>query len=249
MYHLFLDESGDDGDYIDSNGNIIPGSSKYLVVGGILIKDTKIRDFDNRLRDLLDKYFTQNNITLPQNFKLHCTDLKKGMKAPYNQLSQTERENFANEIFVSIESLDCAVLAASLDIENHCNKYNDRINAKAYMLFLCYEKMVQIENQEGITTEIIYEQFNQIRRKMGREITKLLSFSTFPNPQNLRDIENHVKSGRQDQYSGLQFADFIANAVWFHRTQPNQTNSKMDIFYQKFFCDFGGQTYFKYIRM
>ena len=249
MYTLFLDESGDDGDYLDSNGDVIFGSSKYLVVGGIIIKDTIINDFDNALSNLLDKYFIKKGIVPPQNFKLHCTDLNKGKKFPYNQLTRTERQNLADEIFDTVSSFDCAVIAASLDLEKHCNKYNDRINAKAYMLFLCYEKLVEIKKQENITIEIIYEEFNHIRKKIKKEITKLLSFPTFPNPQNLRDIENYVKSGKQNQHSGLQFADFIANAIWFARTKPNQKNRKMDIFYQKFFCTFDRRTYFKYIIM
>lgn len=248
MYHLYLDESGDDGDYLDSNGIIIPGSSRYLVVGGILIEDVKIKDFDQRLNDLLDKYFTRNGISLPNNFKLHCTDLKKGIKPPYNQLTKTEIQELTDDVFNVVITLDCSLIVASLDIQKHCNKYNDRINPKAYMLFICYEKLEQIRNNANISAEVIYEEFNQIRKKINDEIQKLLSFN-FPNPQNLRDIEKHVKSGKQNQHSGLQFADFIANATWFHRTQPNQINDRFKAFHQKFFSTFNGSHNYGYIEI
>lgn len=249
MHHLYLDESGDDGDYLDSHGRIIPGSSKYLVVGGILIEDIKINDFDQELNRLLDKYFRNNGITLSGDFKLHCTALKKGVRPPYNQLTTTQRQDLTHEIFNAIITMDCSLIAASLDLENHCNKYTDRINAKAYMLFLCLEQLEKIKNRTGISSEVTYEEFNQIRKKIKSEVNKLLSFSTFPNPQNLRNVERFVKSGKQKQYSGLQFADFIANAVWFHKTQPTQTNDRFHTLYQKFFCSINGNTSFCYVEV
>ena len=249
MYYLYLDESGDDGDYLDLHGNIIPGSSRFLVVGGIFVEDSKISDFDQKFSQIINKYFISKGITLPSNFKLHYTTLKRGIKPPYDQITTQERLDLADEIFDAVNTIDCSLFAASLDIQDHCIKYNDRVNAKAYMLFLIYEKLDRIKKQSGISAEIVYEEFNQIRKKIKLEIDKLLSFPTFPNPQNLIDIEKFVRSGKPNQHPVLQFADFIANATWFHRTKPNQANDKFIVFRERFFGDFNGITFQNYMKL
>lgn len=69
MYYLYIDESGDSGDYLDESNKIIEGSSKYFTLAGIIVDDTLKIDLDNKINSISDKYFS--TISLPKNFKIH----------------------------------------------------------------------------------------------------------------------------------------------------------------------------------
>lgn len=235
MHCLYLDESGDDGDYLDANGNIRGKSSRYLVVGGILVEDSQTFPFHYEYLRIIDHYFLSKGLVLHPDFKIHYTHLKAGKKFPYNRLSVQERSNLADDMFNAVINFDCNLIAASIDIQRHCNRYGDRVNPKAYMLFICQERLDQFKQNNSVSTMTVYEEFNHIRKKIKDEITKLLNYTSFPNPQNLRQIERQVRSGKPQQHPILQFADFIAHATWLHRTTPNQPNDKFDLFKHKFY--------------
>ena len=68
MYYLYLDESGDPGNYLDENRKVIKNSSKYFTLAGIIVNQTQIRKLNQQIEDLVHKYF--KSIPLDRNFKL-----------------------------------------------------------------------------------------------------------------------------------------------------------------------------------
>ena len=49
-YHIYVGESGDEGDYLDSNEKPITGISRYFVLAGIIV-DENISQICNRNQD------------------------------------------------------------------------------------------------------------------------------------------------------------------------------------------------------
>ena len=233
MYYLFLDESGDDNlsrQPVGANN----GRSQYITVGGIIVKDTDISKFDNEFGRIMQKYFS--GLTLPQKFKLHYTTLKRGQKYPYREIHNEGRCSLSHEIFDTVKKIDCQLISCTIDKIQHLRNYgNNAKNPKAYALLICVERFDQFLRENSESGVIIYEEFNSIRKKMGSEINDLLQYPNFPNYQNLKDVEKIVNHGKPNQYPLLQFADFIAHIIWFHKTQPNQIVDIFSDFTNKFY--------------
>ena len=70
MYRLYLDESGDPGNYRDQNGDVILRSSRFYTLAGILVDNNVKKQFEDEYQKIMTAYFSRFP-TLPQNFKLH----------------------------------------------------------------------------------------------------------------------------------------------------------------------------------
>lgn len=75
MKYLYVDESGDLGDYVSPGGYVNSKSSKYFTLGGIVVDEKTKADFETKTKNLIQKHF--GGITLPSNFKLHYRPLRQ----------------------------------------------------------------------------------------------------------------------------------------------------------------------------
>ena len=121
-----------------------------------------------------------------------------------------------HDIFNGFNDIDSSLFFCTVDIQNHCSRYTSPVNPRSYALLVCYEKFQIFLQDKSSSGKVIYEEFNHMREKVGEDLTKLLSHSTFPNPLNLSNIEDNIISGKPSQYPVLQFSDFIANCIWSH---------------------------------
>ncbi|MGA7370584.1 MAG: DUF3800 domain-containing protein [Nitrososphaeraceae archaeon] len=75
LYKLYIDESGDEGDYLDATGRIIEGSSQFFSLGGIIVKDESRESVEKIVNEIILNFFP--DISLPPNFKLHYHALRQ----------------------------------------------------------------------------------------------------------------------------------------------------------------------------
>lgn len=214
MYHAYIDESGDDGNYLDKNGNVIEGSSRYFVLAGLIVSEADVDVFNSEYHGLIFKYFS--GIRLPENFKLHCYPLRNN-KFPYNHLSDTRRQQLEMEVFDIIKRLDCALVSVTVDIFRHCTKYKKPANPRSYALLLMLERFqyfLEVNKSHGVA---IYERFNSKMRKRAMiESRWLQSHSTFPTIR-LDNISRRVRDGDPTKEPILNLADFFADQVFAQR--------------------------------
>lgn len=217
------------------------GSSKYITVAGIIVHQSCADHFGQKHKQIVETYFTRRGISLPDGFKLHYTALKRRhLKKPYRFLHFEERCELSHNIFQTILDIDCKLIACTIDKESYRRRYGkDAKNPKAYALLVCIERfkrfLAQAGRDDGTEFMIIYEEFNRIRKMMKISFDELLALLEFPNPKNLQGVEQSIHSGRPNLYPVLQFADFVAHVVWFHKTKPNQLRDRFTDLERKFY--------------
>jgi hypothetical protein len=101
LYHLYIDESGDEGDY-KGTSNVIGGSSQFFTLGGIIVRQEFRPQFTTELDKIKSDFF--NNMILPPDFKLHYSELRERkytydkIKHLYDKLNG-EKENRSLIVF------------------------------------------------------------------------------------------------------------------------------------------------------
>ena len=99
LYHLYIDECGDEGSV--TNAGSVNSDHNWFTTAGIIVKEENVQKFDRAHASIIKKYFTDRGITLPQNFKLHYSELRYG-KNPYNQMPGLDRRNLADSVLEDI---------------------------------------------------------------------------------------------------------------------------------------------------
>jgi hypothetical protein len=233
MYYLYLDESGDDGDYFEGSDGVKGGSSKFFTLGGLIVDETSRYVFENVLQGILTSYF--KNVKLPPKFKLHYTDLREG-KSPYDSLGKPKLLEISNRIFGAITSINCSLLSVTIDIEKHCKKYDYPVNPRAYALYLILERFqhfLQLLYKQG---EVIYERYNSVFRKKVQQVHNyFLRNEFFPTFTSFQNIIGHVKNGDPTTEPVLIFSDFMAYAPWIKSVSQNQKVRRWNEIKHKYF--------------
>ena len=201
-----------------------------------------VERLERKYRDIIKTYFTDVGISLPRNFKLHCTELKRGRSSPYDQLTRKKRKELLLKIYTTLNSFDCKYISASINIEKHCRKYQERaVNPKGYALWIGYEMIRTMEESIGMKFQIIFEEYYQTKDAMIHAHQTLRSFPNFPNPHNLDDISQHITSGSPQRYPILQFSDFIANSVFSCLVGKQKMEQRLDN--EKFWHNINGNSF------
>lgn len=227
MYYLYVDESGDEGDYNENSGE----SSRYFTLAGIIVDEAGRYNFKVALDAILSRYF--KGVQLPPNFKLHYHDLRQGIW-PYSLLQQ--RYAISNEIFSAIKSLDCALISVTLDLDNHCRKYSKPANPRAYTLLLLLERFQYFLEDKNTKGEALYEMYNSRLRKKVELVQKhLLDNENFPKPTALSNVSRRVKFGDPTKEPILQFADFFAYVPWIRSTTDYNAENRWNEIKHKYY--------------
>lgn len=241
MYYLYIDESGDVGDFRDSEDNVILGSSKYFTLAGIIVNDETRIEFEEELDKLITETF--DGIELPSKFKLHYQELRQKYP-PYDQLDDDFRWNISNSIFRWIENADCWLLSITIDLDKHC-KYSRPADPRAYSLLLILERFqyfLQDKNDIGIA---IYEKFNsKMRKKAEFEQKWLKKIPKFPVPTDLSLLKDRVRNGDPIKEPMLQISDFFAYAPWIKQMSNGQASKRFYQILPKYY-NLGGSQFFR----
>ena len=221
MFYLYLDESGDDGDYDETNTDK-GGSSRYVTLGGIIVNQDSKEIFETIHNKLIHKYFS--NFDLPLNFKLHYTELREQMY-PYSEIG-LKRFELKDEIFTAIKSTKCHLISVTIDLKKHCT-YPEPVNPRAYALYLIMERFQYFLEDYFNRGVVIYERFlPHFRRKVGQVHVYLLKNKKFPTLTNFDQIMGQVKDGDPVAEPVLNFADFMAYIPY---VKCKSQNTKMDM--------------------
>ena len=215
-YHLYVDESGDEGDYLDGNENPIRGSSRYFILAGIIVDDGTVPLFEQECDTMLNNYF--HGQSLPANFKLHYYPLRNN-KPPYDSLSVADKQGLEKDVFDIINRLDCALVSVTIDLDAHCRKYTKSISPKAYALYLMKERFQYFLEDHDSRGNVIVERFNaKMRKRSEQVIRRLLRTPDFPIPTSFSRIDPHTLNGDPTQQPILNLADFFAYLPYIDKT-------------------------------
>ena len=216
MYIIFLDESGQPGGFDKENNKLVKNTSKYFVLAGFMINADDILKIEKHMRDIKIKY----GLNPLHEIKWHTTYSKL-------KLSFEQYKNMKLEIVREISKYKNSVIGIVMDkencyknkseyIKNHndlyatalhllmercsmqiANKFKKRDNLKPAMLIADSRKN---DNNNKLDKEL---QIAYLRAKnMGTHFIK------FPN------FCESIVFVDSDYYSGVQFADFCAGAIY-----------------------------------
>ncbi len=176
LYYFYIDESGVDTLVKDPRKQDF--GYDWFTTGGLIVDEQGKKAFEDVHASIIDRYFHDNGITLPDRFKLHYSELRQ-KKHPYDKLSGTaQRHDIADEIFDAICNIDCALISVSINKVKHMAQYTHPTNVRAYTLLTCLERFqffLEDSQDEGIT---YYESFtNSMRRKIMSEMPSLRSIT------------------------------------------------------------------------
>ncbi len=233
MYYLYIDESGDPGNYLDKNEQKIKGSSRFFTLAGIIVNEEQKEKLNKIIKDIIGKYFKQ--IQLPNKFKLHYYPLRNA-KQPYDKISYMHRNNLVNDVFDVIKGQECFLLSVTIDLMQHCKKYDMLVDPKSYAMLIMLERFqyfLEEQEKEGI---VIYERFNKkTRKKVERTIKKLQKMLRYQHYKELKSVRGHVKNGDPQKEPILQISDFFAYAVWGSHTGSRDVKNRIKSIQHKYY--------------
>ena len=246
MYRMYIDESGDTGNYIDGDGSVVEGSSRYFTLAGIIVEESIIPVFDKEYDILISKYFS--DVQLPTNFKLHYYPLRNN-NPPYNRLPSQDRRSLERDAFGIINRLDCALVSVTIDLLDYYERYRDPASPKTYSLLLLLERFQYFLEDKDSRGVAIYERFNaKMRKKAELEAKLLQSNAAFPNPTNLNKIRRHVLDGDPTKEPILNLADFFAYLPFIRRMKGSNP-APFDLIKHKYFNRFGDRLHTGQVEM
>ena len=212
MYYFFLDESGDPGDYISRDGSVIQGSSKFFTLAGIIVNEAEKDKLENCVKRLASNHFKPEQLN--PDFKLHYQELIQGKNEPYNQLARHDRRKLADDVFSTIKQAECSLLSVTINLEQHCKKYRNPANPKAYSMLIALERFQVFLEEKGCVGLVIYERF--YKRESKKIMNSLAGIKERLRPlhyKKLNSIEKNIQNGDPNQEPILQLADFFAYAT------------------------------------
>jgi hypothetical protein len=234
MYYLYIDESGDAGDYLDKNKNIIQGSSKFFTLGGIIIHEDKIQSIDLKIKSIIEKYF--RGTELPKNFKLHYHQLRHG-RFPYSELTHDVRKQLSDETFDIIKESECMLLSVTINLDRHCERYKEKAaNPMAYSMLIMLERFQDFLEEKEDTGIAIYEKFNQRLRRQVEYTWNWLKYAlSMRHSKELDNIKGNVKNGDPQNDPILQVSDFFAFSAWTKATSSGKRSDRWNSIKHKYY--------------
>ena len=230
---MYIDESGDIGDYLDKNDQIIEGSSQFFTLAGIIVNEDEKEKVENKTNEIIDKYFDRKS--LDKNFKLHYHPLRN-KRFPYNKLSDRMRKQLADDVFDIIKEFECILLSVTINLKYYCRKYDIPADPQAYAMLIILERFQDFLEEENREGKVIYERFNKkTRKKVERTILKLRKVSRFRHYKELNNVRGHVENGDPKIHPILQLVDFFAYAVWLKGTTHSRKKDRWDSIKHKYF--------------
>ena len=216
MYIIFLDESGQPGGFDKENNKLVKNTSKYFVLAGFMINADDILKIEKHMRDIKIKY----GLNPLHEIKWHTTYSKL-------KLSFEQYKNMKLEIIREISKYKNSVIGIVMDKENCYKNKSEYIknhnDLYATALHLLMERAsMQITNKFRKRNDLIPAMLiadsrkNDNNNKLDKELqiaylrAKNMGthFIKFPN------FCESIVFVDSDYYSGVQFADFCAGAIY-----------------------------------
>lgn len=200
MYLLYLDESGDTGNWQEQSN---------FVIAGIAVYEFYLDTLSNRLKGVQHKYFPQ--MAFPIVF--HATDIRSG-KGIFRTLSPERREELLGDLYSIIHEIrfpNAAVFGADIGVEAAKNPYQDRSSIfeeviSGFNSFLVIQRRIQLEHK-GLVIIDKYreEQYKELLDAFQEQGTK------YGYVANIVDIPYFARCRDTPM---LQIADLCAYAIF-----------------------------------
>ena len=217
MYIIFLDESGQPGGFDKENNKLVKNTSKYFVLAGFMSNADDILKIEKHMRDIKIKY----GLNPLHEIKWHSTYSKL-------KLSFEQYKNMKLEIIREISKCKNSVIGIVMDKENCYKNKSEYIknhnDLYATALHLLMERAsMQITNKFRKRNDLMPAMLIADSRKNDNNNNKLdkelqiaylraknmgTHFIKFPN------FCESIVFVDSDYYSGIQFADFCAGAIY-----------------------------------
>ena len=202
---LYLDESG------DPNGWKV---QRNFVLGGIATHENEIYRLSNKLNELQKKYFPDRIIPV----EFHATQIRN-RKDAFRHFNREERIEIMSDVYSILQKEhfpNVILFATSINIS--------AVRSQSHVTRTCFENVCQNFNLNLYNAMLIAKQKGTRFSKglviidRGRERRYLQLFDEF---RNEKEVEKYLANIVDIPYFAacsdtrmLQYADFIANAVW-----------------------------------
>ena len=203
---IYLDESGSPNSW---------GVQKNFVLGGLSVHEPHVYRLSKELNELQEKHFPDRKVSL----EYHATKIRSGKGPYFNEFSQSERNDMMHDVYSILEKEhfpNVILFATSIDISAVINQ--------SQVTRTCFEDVCQNFNLNLYNAMKLAQQKGSTFSKgliimdRGREKHYLELFNEF---RSEKEVEKYLGNIIDIPYFTacsdtrmLQYADFIANAVW-----------------------------------
>ena len=229
MYLLYIDDSGTCDLKKDEIYSPNGGSSRYFVLGAILIKAHNLNELEPFICDLKSSCFNNS-----------LEEIKHSMKSQKLKCKITcdeEKPNkvcFHKKIAQLINSVDCTVFVTVQD--KYYTTSHNVVKSKDDIYRLCFENLLKSVDTFMFNNKISEDTITFIDKKNSGNATDTLIYNSYKsalkNNKIYKSFANNIFSPTinvvYSQYtSGAQLADFIAGSVWsFFENTGNEIKQK-----------------------
>ena len=213
-FFMYVDESGDPGDYRLPNGLVNAGSSRYFTLAGIIVGNPESKRLGRAINSLIKRHFA--GMPLPGNFKLHYHQLIHN-RPPYDRLPESRRRRLEEEVFGLIKESSLRLLSVTVDLEKYRKKDKAMANPDSYAFLHLWERFQGFLGGER-TGRVIYERLGKNHKvKIKRDVRKLARAGLGAGTTFQR-IRQEIEGGDPVRHPVLQLADFFACVGWRRST-------------------------------
>lgn len=229
MYLLYIDDSGTCDLKKDEIYSPNGGSSRYFVLGAILIKAHNLNELEPHINNIKENCFNNPLEEIKHSIK------NQKLKCPITcNTEKADKTCFHKNIAQLINSVDCTVFVTVQD--KYYTTSNNIVRSKDDIYRLCFENLLKSVDTFMFNNKISEDTIAFIDKKNSGSATDTLIYNSYisalKNNKIYKSFANNLFSPTinvvYSQYtSGAQLADFIAGSVWsFYENTGNFEKQK-----------------------
>ena len=191
-------------------------------------KDTKL--CREEYRKIIHRNFSRDDVKLfeSHDVALHYRSLRKNESGVYRNMHKKQRGEIADQVFDAVNRMPCRIISCTIDLLNH-GRYPNPIPPRYYSLVLLLERFQYFLENVDSTGIVVYESFSsRIQRKMQRGYRIFGEVYNLPDPSGLDRIYSNIRFVKKQQEPLLQFADFVADAIWIKSESLGKKTARYD---------------------
>jgi len=210
MFELFIDESGYVQNYRPNTHHL--RDNKYFVLGGIIVEQSNKHQLENIMKEIIQDNF--GHLDLGENFKLHYNKLRQAKTHPYENLTREEKIKISDRVFDAINTCDCTLLSAQIDLDYIYRRYVNEIHQRVMALNFITERFEYFLRDHNDTGQIIHEYVTvELNKEMQTNYGKLHLTHNLPKKIEFDNVNKKIIFAKVAKEPILQFCDFFAYSV------------------------------------
>jgi len=212
-----LDASGDPG-WPQPHGK---SSTEWYVLGGLSFEEQLWDQANASVEQVLSRYFPSQRLGK----ELRYTRLHAGAP-PYDQLTQAQRKQLADDVFNLVLNLKPVLFAVAINKSQHKNRYADRtiLPDVLALRFIAPRFHKYLERIKGRGIFVMDEEERQREKRMRQLIAESKEYGImlksplrpFLIDTRLPRIVEGIMFVSSKDSPAMQLADFCTHSVWLH---------------------------------